>query len=73
MNTIINFGDDLEDSVIDAATEQSEERDLMICLGSSLTVTPASDLVEYGRKPLRVVICNRYNVDSVLSQLLLTK
>ena len=60
MNTIINFGDSLEDSVLDRATEHSEQRDLMICLGSSLTVTPASDLVELGDKPVKVVICNRY-------------
>ena len=59
MNTIINFGDSLESPVLDAAVDHSRKRDLMICLGSSLTVTPAANLVEYGRQPLRVVICNR--------------
>ena len=59
MNTVINFGDNLESPVIQAAMDNCARKDLMLCLGSSLTVTPAADLVTYGEQPVKVVICNR--------------
>ena len=59
MNTVINFGDNLESDVLDMADEHCTAKDLILCLGSSLTVTPAADLVLYGEKPVKLVICNR--------------
>jgi mono-ADP-ribosyltransferase sirtuin 6 len=60
MNTIINFGDYLEGPVLQAAEEHATEADLVLCLGTTLRVTPASDLVAMGKKPNRLIICNRY-------------
>lgn len=60
MDTIINFGDDLEEEIFERATANAKMSDLMLCLGTTLTVTPANELVEVGKKPLRLVICNRY-------------
>ena len=60
MNTIINFGDYLEGPVLQAAVENATEADLVLSLGTTLCVTPASDLVTMGKKPNRLIICNRY-------------
>ncbi len=65
MNTIINFGDSLEKKVLSTAEEHAKRNDLMLCLGSSLRVTPACDLVEMGQEPLRLAICNRYGMGIV--------
>ena len=59
MNTIINFGDGLEHHVLSSAAEHAQKNDLVLCLGSSLRVTPACDLVEMGHKPVKLVIVNR--------------
>lgn len=59
IDSIINFGDDLREDVLAGATREAREADLLLSLGTSMTVTPASDLVLMGRKPLRVVIVNR--------------
>ena len=59
MNTIINFGDYLEEAVLDEAEKNAKQADLVICLGSTLGVSPANDLVDMGQKPNRLVICNR--------------
>jgi mono-ADP-ribosyltransferase sirtuin 6 len=59
MNTIINFGDYLESPILKSAEENAKKADIVFCLGSTLMVTPASSLVEMGRKPIRLVICNR--------------
>ena len=59
MNIIINFGDGLEHHVLTTAEEHAQKSDLVICMGSSLRVTPACDLVEMGQKPVRLCICNR--------------
>ncbi|ELT93675.1 hypothetical protein CAPTEDRAFT_224786 [Capitella teleta] len=59
MNTIINFGDSLEKRVLSIADEHAKRNDLVLCLGTTLRVTPACDLVEAGVRPLRLVICNR--------------
>lgn len=58
-DTIINFGDNLEDSIFSNAEEHAKKNDLCLCLGTTLQVTPACELVESGQKPLRLVICNR--------------
>ncbi|KAL3877299.1 hypothetical protein ACJMK2_035029 [Sinanodonta woodiana] len=59
MNTIINFGDFLEDSVLSDAKAEASKADLVFCLGSTLQVTPANMLIEMGQKPTRLIICNR--------------
>ena len=60
MDSIINFRDILEDDIMTRASNNAQQCDLMLCLGTTLTVTPASDLVEEGQKPLKIIICNRY-------------
>lgn len=60
MNTIINFGDYLEEDVLHGAEEHAERSDLVLALGTTLQVSPANDLVEMGQVPIRLVICNRY-------------
>ena len=57
-DTIVNFGDDLHESVLGGlpkAQQQCTQADLCICLGSSLTVTPANELPCLAKK---LVICN---------------
>ena len=57
-DTIVNFGDDLHERVcggLPRALDASRRADLMLCLGSSLTVTPASDMP---RTVAHLVICN---------------
>ncbi|OWF48853.1 NAD-dependent protein deacetylase SRT1 [Mizuhopecten yessoensis] len=58
-DSIINFGDLLEDEINDRGGDHASQCDLMLCLGTTLRVTPASDLVELGKHPLKLVICNR--------------
>lgn len=62
MNTIINFGDCLESHVLSSAEDNAEKSDMVLCLGTTLRVTPAADLVVLGKKPNRLVICNRYTL-----------
>ena len=59
MNTIINFGDYLEGPVLGSAEKNAQQADLVLCLGSTLRVSPANALVEAGQEPIRLVICNR--------------
>ena len=58
-DTIINFGDNLEDDIFSNAEGHAKNSDLCLCLGTTLQVTPACELVESGKKPLRLVMCNR--------------
>ena len=44
-DSIINFGDDLREDVLTAAIGEAMKCDLLLSLGSSMTVTPASDLI----------------------------
>eukprot|EP01147_Barroeca_monosierra_P005917 gene5917-7310_t len=55
-DTIINFGDLLDEDNIDRSGRASNECALMLSLGSSMTVTPASDFVENAE---RLVIVNK--------------
>ena len=59
MNTIINFGDYLEGPVLDSAQTNAKQADMVLCLGSTLRVSPANALVEMGNQPNRLIICNR--------------
>ena len=58
-DSIINFGDDLQEDVLTTAERVAEQSDLCISLGTTMTVTPACDLVLMGQKPLHLVIVNR--------------
>ncbi|XP_056019592.1 NAD-dependent protein deacetylase Sirt6-like isoform X3 [Ostrea edulis] len=60
MNTIINFGDYLEEDVLRNAIHHAGQADLVIALGSTLQVYPANCLVEMGKRPTRLVICNSW-------------
>ena len=59
IDSIINFGDNLEDEILDRAIEEAKKSDLCLSLGTTMQVTPACDLVTMGKKPLKLVICNR--------------
>ncbi|XP_061192715.1 NAD-dependent protein deacetylase Sirt6-like isoform X2 [Saccostrea echinata] len=63
MDTIINFRDNLEEEILTRAFDHAYQCDLMICLGSTLTVTPANELVDVIEKPHPIVICNRQKTD----------
>jgi len=54
-DSIVNFGESLPSYSLKKAKKESKESDLGIVLGSSLTVTPASDLP---RRPSKLVIVN---------------
>ena len=43
-DSIINFGENLKEDVLDKGYEEGEKCDLMLSLGSSLRVTPACDI-----------------------------
>eukprot|EP00667_Euglena_gracilis_P017908 EG_transcript_18946 len=58
-DTIVNFGDPLPAAHLDAATRHAEQSDLMLCLGSTLQVTPACNLVKRSKHPLGLIIANR--------------
>ena len=61
VDTIVNFGENLPTHALEAGFRHAGNADLMIALGSSLTVTPAADMPrEVGRKRNRhLVICNK--------------
>ena len=58
-DSIINFGDNLEEDILTAAEAHAKQSDLCLSLGSTMQVTPACELVEMGRSPLRLVVVNR--------------
>ena len=59
MDTIINFRDLLGEDILNRAKQNSKQCDVMLCLGTTLQVTPASDLVKKIKDMRRLVICNR--------------
>ena len=66
-DSIINFGDNLEDPILSNAEMHAKKADLCLSLGTTMQVTPACELVEMGQKPLRLVIVNRQktNLDHI--------
>ena len=58
-DSIINFGDDLEEAILSQAEEHGGRADVMLSLGSTMQVTPACDLVVRNKKAVRLVIVNR--------------
>lgn len=46
-DTIVHFGEFFEPDVLAIAEQKAKESDLSICLGSKLTVTPASEMPFY--------------------------
>ncbi|KAL9962741.1 hypothetical protein ACROYT_G031877 [Oculina patagonica] len=63
IDSIINFRDNLEEEIFSTAQEHAARCDLMLCLGTTMTVSPANELVEMGKQPLRIVVCNRQKTD----------
>ncbi|XP_059141160.1 NAD-dependent protein deacylase sirtuin-6-like [Physella acuta] len=59
MDTIIHFGDNLEDEVLKRAEFEASKADAVLILGSTLMVSPAHLLVTRGPEPHRLIICNR--------------
>eukprot|EP00330_Aristerostoma_sp_ATCC50986_P007006 CAMPEP_0114581122 /NCGR_PEP_ID=MMETSP0125-20121206/5261_1 /TAXON_ID=485358 ORGANISM="Aristerostoma sp., Strain ATCC 50986" /NCGR_SAMPLE_ID=MMETSP0125 /ASSEMBLY_ACC=CAM_ASM_000245 /LENGTH=395 /DNA_ID=CAMNT_0001773075 /DNA_START=86 /DNA_END=1276 /DNA_ORIENTATION=+ len=58
-DSIINFGENLPEYELTEGFRQSEKSDLMLCLGSSLRVTPAADMpLETARNKGQLVIVN---------------
>ncbi|OWF49786.1 NAD-dependent protein deacetylase SRT1-like [Mizuhopecten yessoensis] len=62
-STVINFGDRLEEEVLSGAVNQAETATFVLVLGSSLYVSPANSLIQMGKEPLRLAICNRQVTD----------
>ena len=58
LDTIINFGDFLEEPIIDAARAEADKADVFMSLGTLMSVPPACDLIK-GRKDAALVVCNR--------------
>ena len=58
-DSIINFGDDLEEAILSRAEEHAGKADVMLSLGSTMQVTPACDLVVRNKKAVQLVIINR--------------
>ena len=62
-DSIINFGDNLEEGILIRAEENAGNADVMISLGSTMQVTPACHLVVKNRKAVRLVIVNRQTTE----------
>ena len=62
-DSIINFGDDLEESILTRAMRAAGKADVMLSLGSTMQVTPACHLVVKNRKVVRLVIVNRQETE----------
>lgn len=59
IDTIINFGENLNKDILDAGFQNGAMSDLCVAMGSSLRVTPAADMpLECARNGGNLVICN---------------
>ena len=57
-DTIINFGENLDSTVMNRAFENAAMADLCLAMGSSLRVTPAADIPELTSRRGKLVIVN---------------
>lgn len=57
-DSIINFGENLDETIIETAFRNGAEADLCLAMGSSLRVTPAADIPKDVGKHGRLVIVN---------------
>lgn len=62
-DSIINFGDDLWEEVLNKARDEAKRSDVMLSLGSTMAVTPANSLVKAGKAGSRIIIANRQRTD----------
>ena len=46
IDSIINFGEELNETILNLGWKHGKEADLMLCLGSSMRVTPASGMAK---------------------------
>ncbi len=58
-DSIINFGDDLEEHILSTAEREVSQADVVLSMGTTMQVTPACDLVLKAQTPLQLVIVNR--------------
>lgn len=59
VDSIVNFGERLPERYLELASDHAEKSDLCICMGSSLTVSPANGFPEIvAQRGKRLVICN---------------
>eukprot|EP00051_Salpingoeca_urceolata_P015204 m.196162 g.196162 ORF g.196162 m.196162 type:complete len:484 (+) comp18320_c0_seq4:882-2333(+) len=59
IDTIINFGDNLTLGILERAKQEAAQADVMLALGSTVSVTPASGLYTAGGKNCIRVLVNR--------------
>ncbi|KAL4237188.1 hypothetical protein ACF0H5_005568 [Mactra antiquata] len=62
-DTIINFHDNLDIDVLSNAEDEAEISDVILCLGTTLKVYPAADLVMSKINKDKLVICNRQETE----------
>ena len=61
-DTVIGFGENLKDAPYQKATEEAQHCDLMICVGSSLRISPACNVPAISfRNGGKLVIINKQN------------
>ena len=58
IDSIINFGENLNEKILEDGFENSAKSDLCLAMGSSLTVTPAADMPKTTSKSGKLVIVN---------------
>ncbi|OMJ87670.1 hypothetical protein SteCoe_10597 [Stentor coeruleus] len=58
IDSIINFGENLSEKALDSGFSNSEQSDLCLAMGSSLTVTPAADMPKKTSRKGKLVIVN---------------
>lgn len=58
-DTIVNFGDEVDEDTWERAVKAAEAADVTLVLGSSLQVNPAAELAQVRGKGKKLVICNR--------------
>ncbi|PAA72650.1 hypothetical protein BOX15_Mlig004036g1 [Macrostomum lignano] len=70
LDSVVNFGESLPEKPMRMGFEHCHAADLVLCLGSSLTVTPAANMPEEAaERGAKLVICNLQNtpLDSLSS------